>query len=386
MKKGYLPRYRFKPNSNMGFVAKISNRILFLINLAIVLALGMACINPYIRPESWPLFSLISLAFPFLLLFVIAFGIWWWFVRKKWALLSGVTLVLCGAPITDFFALSPNTAFSSTPQKGTMRVATWNVARFVETMKNNNMGSQTRYKMLKQISWVNADILCFQEFSSSVNPGWYNNIVAVGKGLGYPYYYFSHDTDGDRLFNGSVIFSRYPIVDKGMVRFPRPSLPEAIIFADIKIGAHTIRVHTAHLQSNQFKKKDLSKIQEIQDGKGKVWYNVWHILSKLSVAITHRSIQADVVSNILNNSPHPVVFCGDLNDVPNSYTYKTIKGDLQDAFLKKGWGIGRTYSSLSPTLRIDYIFADDHFEIDQCMRVTTKYSDHYMVVTDMRLK
>jgi endonuclease/exonuclease/phosphatase family metal-dependent hydrolase len=72
--------------------------------------------------------------------------------------------------------------------------------------------------------------------------------------------------------------------------------------------------------------------------------------------------------------------------VPNSYTYFTIKGELQDAFLQTGFGIGRTFSSLSPTLRIDYIFAQDRFKIRQFKRIIRPYSDHYMLVSDIELK
>ncbi|MBL7731929.1 MAG: endonuclease/exonuclease/phosphatase, partial [Chitinophagaceae bacterium] len=74
------------------------------------------------------------------------------------------------------------------------------------------------------------------------------------------------------------------------------------------------------------------------------------------------------------------------NDVPNSYTYFTIKGNLQDAFLKKGFGIGRTFSAISPTLRIDYILADRSFRVKQFNRIIKKLSDHYMLVTDLELK
>ncbi|MBK7123675.1 MAG: hypothetical protein IPH68_13225 [Chitinophagaceae bacterium] len=59
------------------------------------------------------------------------------------------------------------------------------------------------------------------------------------------------------------------------------------------------------------------------------------------------------------------MICGDFNDVPNSYTYFTLKGNLQDAFLKKGSGFGRTLNFISPTLRIDYILADKELEIDR---------------------
>jgi len=88
----------------------------------------------------------------------------------------------------------------------------------------------------------------------------------------------------------------------------------------------------------------------------------------------------------LDACPHPVLLCGDFNDVPNSYTYFHIKGNLQDAFLQKGFGIGRTYTSLSPTLRIDYLLASDHFRVLQCKKVELPYSDHYPVITDVALK
>ena len=88
----------------------------------------------------------------------------------------------------------------------------------------------------------------------------------------------------------------------------------------------------------------------------------------------------------IKKSEHPTLLCGDMNDVPNSYTYKTVRGDMQDVFLKKGWGIGRTFNSLSPTLRIDYIFADKNFRVLQVDRLVKNLSDHYMLVADVELK
>jgi endonuclease/exonuclease/phosphatase family metal-dependent hydrolase len=370
----------------MGWFKKISNRILMIINVIVVVLFLLACINPKINPKHLPLVSLIGLAFPFLLFIVLFFLVWWIFVKRRWALVSAIAIVIGGGQITNFFAFNFfASSFKYEKNENHIRVATWNVARFIEMIKNNNQGSQTRYKMLQQIKQVNADILCLQEFSSSINPDWYNNIVAVSKGLNYPYYYFSHDWDGDRLFNGSVIFSRFPIIDTGMVRFSQPTLPEALVFADIKINSEQFRIYTTHLQSNQFKKEDISKIEELKDGKD-VFGNVPHIFSKLEKAIELRAIQADMVAAIIKNSASPVIFCGDLNDVPNSYTYNMVRGNLQDAFLKKGSGIGRTYHSISPTLRIDYIFADEKLKIDQFKRITTNYSDHYMIVADVQLK
>ena len=60
------------------------------------------------------------------------------------------------------------------------------------------------------------------------------------------------------------------------------------------------------------------------------------IFSKVRNGITTRKIQTDIIRQVLGDSPYPVVFCGDLNDIPNSYTYFKVKGRMQDAFLKRG--------------------------------------------------
>jgi endonuclease/exonuclease/phosphatase family metal-dependent hydrolase len=106
-------------------------------------------------------------------------------------------------------------------------------------------------------------------------------------------------------------------------------------------------------------------------------------VGKLKRGVVIRSVQADIISSLVADSPYPVVLAADLNDVPNSYTYFTVRGSLQDAFLQKGYGLGRTFRGLSPTLRIDYIFADPRLRVRQFKRVKKDYSDHYMLVTDL---
>ena len=88
----------------------------------------------------------------------------------------------------------------------------------------------------------------------------------------------------------------------------------------------------------------------------------------------------------IEESQHPTIVCGDLNDVPNSYAYFKVKKDMKDAFLEKGLGVGRTYNSLAPMLRIDYILPDTSFTVQQFDMVDENLSDHAMLVTDLKLK
>ena len=362
-----------------------TKRIIIIANACIIILFLLACLSPYVNPRSFWFISFLGLAFPFLLFFVFAFFVAWLIVKPRYSLFSLGTLALGIKSITLFFAFHTPEKFNYTKEAGTIRIATWNVARFIEIKKVNDRGSQTRLKMMELIKEQNADVLCMQEFQSSGRPDYYDNITYVQKELNYPYYYFCFDEDGDKQYYSSIIFSRFPIIDSGVVRYPRPTLPDVLLNADIKVGDDTIRVYTTHLQSLQFKKTDYDKINKIEKVEDSLFYNSRTIGSKIKRGFVNRSIQANIIHEVLDDSPYPVIFCADLNDVPNSYTYHAIRKNMQDAFLKKGFGIGRTFNALSPTLRIDYIFADDNFEIKQFNRVLKNYSDHYMLVADIKL-
>ncbi len=356
-------------------------------NLAVVFIFLLACLVPYLNPQKWWFISFLGLGFPFLLLIVIFFAIGWLVILKpRYTLISGVALLLGFKSISVFLAFHKKQSFSYKKEPATIRVVSWNVARFIELKKNSNKGSETRLKMFELIKEQDADILCLQEFHTSTDSAYYDNIEPIQKELGYPYYYFSFDNDGDNHYYSSIIFSRYPIIDTGRIRYPRPTLPDVLLHIDVKLNNDTVRVFTTHLQSLQFGRKDYNKIDRIANARDSLLANSRSILSKLRKGFSYRSIQADLAHKIINDSPHPVIVCADLNDVPNSYTYFTVRGKMQDAFLKKGFGIGRTFSALSPTLRIDYIFTDKHFKIRQFNRIVKKYSDHYMLVADVQVK
>jgi endonuclease/exonuclease/phosphatase family metal-dependent hydrolase len=109
------------------------------------------------------------------------------------------------------------------------------------------------------------------------------------------------------------------------------------------------------------------------------------VLKKFKLAYNLRSKQAELVKREKDDSPYPTILCGDFNDVPNSFTYFKIKGDDNDAFLKAGFGIGRSFAALSPTLRIDYIFTSKKIEVLQFKKTKLYYSDHYPLVADLKL-
>lgn len=365
---------------------RISRIIFLVVNIVVAVIFLLACLAPYLNPRNWWPVSLIGLGFAFIIVTLIAFIFFWLVFKPRYVLISLIPMLIGYKSIGVFFAFHIPDKFDYDKPGNVIRVVQWNVARFTEWKRNNNKGSQTRLKMMDLLKEQNADVLCLQEFYTSTDTTYYNNLNHVMKELGYPHFYYSWDKVGKSNWTGQIIFSRFPIIDSGMVRFPRPSMPEALIHTDIKVNNDTFRIYTTHLQSVRFRKKDFETIEDIKNTDETAVRNSRSIFSKLKNGVVLRSAQAEFLKEEINSSPHPFVLTGDFNDVPNSFTYFTIKGDeLTDVFLATGFGVGKTFSYIAPTLRIDYMFVTKDVNIRQFNRVVRNYSDHYMLVGDFEL-
>ncbi|MBA2744673.1 MAG: endonuclease/exonuclease/phosphatase family protein [Flavisolibacter sp.] len=366
---------------------RITRKLFVILNILAAVAFLLSCLAPHLDPGDWWFISIIGLGFAFLSIILVLFIFFWLVFKPKLILISLVSLLFGWKSFSVFLGFKSSEKFEYTKAEGTLRVVTWNVGRFVEWKRNNNKGSQTRMKMMDLLKEQKADVLCLQEFFHSKDSIYYDNLDFIRKELGFPHYYYAWDNDGYLQWVGQIIFSKFPIIDSGMIRYPRPSIPESLIHADILFNKDTIRFYTTHLQSVRFKKEDFKKIESIKKTEEGMVENSKNIFVKLKRGFVHRAAQARIVKEVISNSPHPYIITGDFNDVPNSYTYFTIKEkDLKDAFLESSFGIGRTYSDIAPTLRIDYILTTPDFSVKQFNRIIKEYSDHYLLVADLTIK
>jgi endonuclease/exonuclease/phosphatase family metal-dependent hydrolase len=153
------------------------------------------------------------------------------------------------------------------------------------------------------------------------------------------------------------------------------------------IDQDTFRVYNCHLQSvnldsEQYQildslkfRYDDEQIAEIRD-----------ISGRLRDAFIKRAAQADIIKADISTCPHPVIVCGDFNDTPVSYTYRTIRDGLLDAFSESGWGLGRTYNGEFPSFRIDYILHSESIEALYFSREKIMLSDHFPIIGYLKLK
>lgn len=368
---------------------KITKGLFVTINIVVVILFLLACANVFLRPDKWWFISILGLVFPLLLLLVFAFFIFWLFFNRRYALISLLAMIIGWKSIHAFLAFNISGKWMEKPSNG-LRVLTWNIRGWDAFTTKKPGASGHRDKMLQFIREQNADLLCFQEFFESHNPRWIPPNIPYLQQLGYSYYFFSRDY---RFRNGGhesgvVVFSKYPIVDSLQIKYNRAGPgyePESLIAADINVNGKIIRVFTTHLQSVMFGRKEFRDVAIIKNADDSTLLASKSLAKKLTRAYSLRYVQADLVRNQLDQSPYPSIICGDFNDIPNSYTYFRIRGNRQDAFIQKGSGIGRTYIRLAPTLRIDYIMADEQFKVLQCKRFPLPYSDHHPVVADLQL-
>jgi len=370
---------------------KFTKRTFVTANIITTVFFLLACCNAFLHPQQWWFIALLGLSFPFLLLIVIGFLILWSLFRSKWVFLPLATLILGYSNIRALIGFHFAKKQTETRQPGTLRVMTWNVTWFDEQTKEDRSRPIYRKKMFDFIRSQNPDLICFQEYLEPNTPRRdYNNKKDITE-LGYPYHHIVYDYIGWKgsFQTGVAIYSKYPIDDSIHIRYPGPKslkAAESLIGADININGQKIRIFTTHLQSVLFHKTDYHNLEIIKNAQDSILEASKSVAKKLVQGYKFRSDQVDIVRKYLDESPYPTIICGDFNDVPNSYTYFRIKGNRQDAFVEAGRGIGRTFSNISPTLRIDYIMIDDQWEALQYNCRPLPYSEHYPVIADIKLR
>ena len=176
---------------------------------------------------------------------------------------------------------------------------------------------------------------------------------------------------------GMAIFSRYPLINKSVIDFNHKG-SNLCLYTDVIAKNDTVRVYNCHLQSIRFGQEDYKFMNQIA-------YNIEEenatglkkIFNRLKIAFTKRAWQADTVAANISSSKYPVIFCGDFNDTPSSYAYKTVSENLSDAFRESGRGFGTTYVGPFPAFRIDFIFHSPGLKSFEYRTIKQKLSDHY---------
>jgi endonuclease/exonuclease/phosphatase family metal-dependent hydrolase len=351
--------------------------------VAIVFLLG--CYSSWFNPTQFWFVGFFTLASLYLLLVLVIFILFWLIAKKELMLISMVAILLAWKPIGQIIKLKSSADFVLTKPTNNLRVMSWNVEHF--DILEHKTHPEVKTEMLSLINTYEPDIACFQEMVGGDKDSTSINFVPlIAKQLHFAHYFYAYnkidDFDGKHHF-GNIIFSKYPIIHKQIISSDKNNYNSTFQYLDVLNGGDTCRIFNLHLQSLKFSNDNLKFIEtaktkteiDIQQSK--------NIISKFKTGFLKRKTQSERVHKAITESPYSVIVCGDFNDVPNSYAYSTIGKGLNNAFVEKGNGIGRTFSGISPTLRIDNIFIDKKFTVTQYTCIQKKMSDHFPIIADI---
>ena len=288
----------------------------------------------------------------------------YWLVRHKWiyALIPVITVACCIPYMGTLIQLG--SVDKNAKAEKELQIATYNVAMF-----GRETSGFLAQDILAQMRRHKVDVLCLQE---------YNEISGDKKNSESYKEYLPYMAIGR---NDMVIFSRYPIKGNKTILFDDTN--NSAMWADIDVKGQMVRVFNVHLQTTGIN-TTLHRASKLQAANPYGDYSKTNsrvlnaIFGNYMLGVMFRAGQAITVANEKRSSELPCILCGDFNDVPYSYVYNTMLGDMVDGFKECGSGWMYTFRGRK-AVRIDYIFHDPFFKGLSYYKEDLTTSDHLPV-------
>lgn len=337
-------------------------------SVATALMLVMVGYADHVNPAAHPVMACAGLVFPVFLLANMGFLVFWLVFKLRYTLI----------PLAGYVAVFPALRVympvnvAEEPPAGAIKVLSYNVQAFSGVPRYNDAFGM----IFDYFKASDADIICTQEDQDT----WRNAKVRMDS------LYAHSDTvmfGSGKRSNAIGIYSRFPIVRKERINYYTSRANGSMAYY-LKVGTDTVLVVNNHFESNHLSLSDREKYTEmlkgdVQGDTAKAQSRI--LLDKLALAAAVRAPQADAVAHYLDSHrQYPTILCGDFNDIPISYTRRTLAARLTDCFVETGRGLGISYNQKGFYVRIDNIMCSAHFKPYNC-KVDNKIdaSDHYPI-------
>jgi endonuclease/exonuclease/phosphatase family metal-dependent hydrolase len=355
-------------------------RTIFFLNIVFATLLIAIYFVIGISPEKSVIYTIVPLLFFLLLGINMLFMVFWIIFKWKLAFISLAAFLITFkfinliVPFTAYINLNKGEA-------GDLKLMTYNVMVFGLYKWQDNVNIKSN--ILQVIDEEQPDVICLQEAYWKNNSKNFKTVDSIMLILDTKYVHrksMTQTIDGQNF--GFATISKYPIVNTYSYKFENSF--NGFIFTDILIDNDTVRVYNCHLQSIHFDESDYTLVESLKEAE----FNneMKSLLKKYLKSYQKRASQADVVRASIDSCQYPVFVCGDFNDLPVSYTYNKISSGLKDAFTSHGNIPGGTLNAFKIKQRIDFILYDAGFKCTDYKLIEKKYSDHYPVVGEFKLK
>jgi len=340
----------------------------------------------HVDPLTSKIFPLMAYAFPYVVLLNV-FAVALLLFMKSWKLgLFNILLLVAGYRyITRVYALGAQSESSLAE----LKILSYNVRAFDVGNRFDLEKGQIRDSIFDFLSKEDAGVYCFQEFYYENTPRKYLNIDEIYTVTKTKYYASSEDeTKFKKRHSGVFTFSKYPIVNKGVIAIDNQSdFDGKCIFTDIQINdSSLVRIYNFHLASIRYQEEEYEFVEQLNINTEISTENKatgMRMVRMFLDASKRRSRELKLVLDHASKCTYPIVICGDMNDTPSSFAYHQFRSKFLDAFQQAGWGLGKTYSGKMPSNRIDFIFHSEHFKTIQFHLQKEVLSDHQAIGAEL---
>ena len=350
--------------------------VISIISVVAAIALLVILIGRLFEPDKLWYFSLVGLVTPIIYLVAIAASLYW-IIRWRWKMfIFTIAFVAFGWPhVSLYYKVKVGKTYGEPRyERGNTKILSYNV----RYLQDEEWRTPTTDSIAEFIRRENPDIICFQEYP----------IKGAEKDKCFELLSKYNRTEIRSLTDDGVIcFTKYKIIRSDSISgFCGTGKG---IWADLKIHDDTVRLFNIHLQTTSINPADRNYINNkefLQSADSARVSKFADMAQRLYDNSCMRSHQVDAIRHNIEHCPYPVIVCGDFNDIPMSYTYRTIASKLNDTFSEQGEGYAHTFRGFFDLLRIDYILVSKQFRTLSYKVIPLRYSDHYPVMARVILR
>lgn len=332
----------------------------------------------WVNPNLWSAPALLGLALPLIMVAAVLVALML-LLLKQWRAL--ILLTLCAIVAWPVMRLYVPLRGEVSPPEGTttFRVMTYNVAGF-------DIEARTMRYILNQ----DADFVLLQE--ASMEPVDFTDLpqhVELREEIDQKYPFRSQG------YHDLVILSKLPYTVQSDTTLKQggalaDSMAGYHFYAkifNVQLAGQPLAIVNVHLQSIGLTGRDKELYKKLTrnqiDSRGELRQVKSSLLDKLQGAYKRRASEATQLRSVIDHAvatPN-VIVCGDFNDTPGSYSYRTIMGDdFADAYAQRGRWPVITFNRDRFYFKIDHILYRGNMTplAMRCDRAGG--SDHYPLV------
>ncbi len=364
----------------MSVLVKLFNMVIFPVTLVIGVLLLVSGQTPNVSPLISADLPLLGLAFP--ILFLINFLLLlYWLIQLNWkTLFPAAFLFLNMGQASLYLQWNSKLDFPAADddiQK--VKVVNYNAGLF-----GHFSGSWAFDSVCEIINQQEANVICLQEVyakTGSLEAQMLRLKKATNKKYAAVY-----KLNKKRQY-GMVILSDFKIDQWKRIKFKDQSGNMAM-YADLIVNAREfkedsktgkIRIYNVHLQSFRFNKGDYKTIEKVKNDSNLLDSETEGLIQRMKMAYIKRANQVEILHKHIRDCELHKIVVGDFNDVPVSYSYRTLSQGLKDAFIERGNGLETTYKGPFPSFRIDYILFSDPLICEEYKSFKEVPGDHKMI-------